>query len=96
VPFSTFWGIPFDPETGHVAGEEFRMTHHDSPGRTVTAAAAPELGVSSTWLAVPITGSKGSVWLLDGVSRYRASGSWSPAARAGERYETFWSNSHSR
>ena len=45
------------------------MTHHESPGRTIAAAAASELGVSRTWLVMPISESKGSVWLLDGVSR---------------------------
>ena len=51
------------------AGEEFRVTRNDSPSRTVAAAGGSELGVSRTWLVVPIVESKGSVWLLDGVAR---------------------------
>ena len=66
--FFDVWGLPFDPVSGRAAGEEFRVTHTESPGRTIAAAAGSELGVSSTWLVVPIVESKGSVWLLDGVS----------------------------
>ena len=66
--FFDVWGLPFDPVSGRAAGEEFRVTHTESPGRTIAASAGSELGVSSTWLVVPIVESKGSVWLLDGVS----------------------------
>ena len=67
--FFDVWGLPFDPVSGRAAGEEFRVTHTESPGRTISAAAGSELGVSTTWLVVPIVESKGSVWLLDRVSR---------------------------
>ena len=45
------------------------MTRNDSPGRTVEASGASELGVSSTRIVVPIVEAKGSVWLLDKISR---------------------------
>jgi eukaryotic-like serine/threonine-protein kinase len=67
--FFDVWGLPFDPVTGRATGEEFRVTHTESPGRNITADAGSELGVSSSWLVVPIVESKGSVWLLDRVSR---------------------------
>ncbi len=67
--FFDVWGLPFDPVSGRAAGEEFRVTHTESPGRTIASEAGAELGVSSTWLVVPIVESKGSVWLLDRVSR---------------------------
>jgi Tol biopolymer transport system component len=67
--FFDVWGIRFDPDSGRAIGEEFRVTRNDSPGRTVEASGASELGVSSTRIVVPIVEAKGSVWLLDGVSR---------------------------
>ena len=67
--FFDVWGLRFDPASGHPIGEEFRVTHNDSPGRTVEAAGASELGVSATRLVLPIVESKGSVWLLDGMAR---------------------------
>ncbi len=67
--FFDVWGLPFDPDTGRAAGEEFRVTHNESPGRTIAAAGGSELGVSSSWLVVPIVESKGSVWLLSGISQ---------------------------
>jgi Tol biopolymer transport system component len=67
--FFDVWGLPFNPDTGRAAGEEFRVTHHESPGRTIAAAGGSELGVSDRWLLVPIVESKGSVWLLDGISQ---------------------------
>ena len=67
--FFDVWGLPFDPERGRAAGEEFRVTHTEDPGRTIAGTAIAELGVSSTWLVVPIVESKGSVWLLDRLSR---------------------------
>ena len=67
--FFDVWGLPFDPESGRAAGEEFRVTRNESPSRTVAAAGGSELGVSAKWLAVPIVESKGSVWVLDGVAR---------------------------
>ena len=67
--FFDVWGIGFDPDTGRPVGEEFRVTRYDSPGRTVAGAGASELGVGSTRLVVPIVEAKGSVWLLDKVSR---------------------------
>jgi dipeptidyl aminopeptidase/acylaminoacyl peptidase len=67
--FFDVWGLPFDPVTGRAAGEEFRVTHTESPRRTITSDAGSELGVSSSWLVVAIVESKGSVWLLDRVSR---------------------------
>ena len=67
--FFDVWGLPFDPVSGGAAGEEFRVTRTESPGRAISIAAGSELGVSSTWLVVPIVESKGSVWLLDRVSR---------------------------
>jgi eukaryotic-like serine/threonine-protein kinase len=67
--FFDVWGLPFDPVSGGAAGKEFRVTRTESPGRTLASDAGAELGVSSTWLVVPIVESKGSVWLLDRVSR---------------------------
>ena len=67
--FFDVWGIRFDPDSGRAIGEEFRVTRNDSPGRTVEASAASELGVSSTRIVVPIVEAKGSVWLLDKISR---------------------------
>jgi serine/threonine protein kinase/Tol biopolymer transport system component len=67
--FFDVWGLPFNPDTGRTAGGEFRVTHNENPSRTVAATFASELGVSSKWLIVPIVESKGSVWLLDGISQ---------------------------
>jgi eukaryotic-like serine/threonine-protein kinase len=67
--FFDVWGLPFDPVTGRPAGEQFQVTHTGSPGRSILADAGSEIGVSTTRLVVPIRESKGSVWLLDGVSR---------------------------
>ena len=67
--FFNVWGLPFDPNTGRAAGQEFRVTHQESPGRTIAPMAAWEFGVSSTWLVVPILEAKGSVWLLDGIKQ---------------------------
>ena len=68
-PFFDVWGLRFDPDTGRAIGDTFRVTHNESPGRTLDASAGSELGVSSTRLVVPIVEAKGSVWLLDRVSR---------------------------
>jgi serine/threonine protein kinase len=67
--FFDIWGLRFDPESGRSVGEEFRVTRYDSPGRTVDAAGASELGVSATRLVVPIVESKGSIWVLDKIAR---------------------------
>jgi serine/threonine protein kinase/Tol biopolymer transport system component len=67
--FFDVWGLRFDPDSGRPIGEEFRVTTNDSPSRTVDAAGGSELGVSSTRLVVPIIEAKGSVWLLEGISR---------------------------
>ena len=67
--FFDVWGLPFDPDSGRAAGEEFRVTRNESPSRTVAAAGGSELGVSSNWLVVPIVEAKGSVWVLDGIKR---------------------------
>jgi hypothetical protein len=71
--FFDVWGLPFDPVSGRAAGEEFRVTRTESPGRTISGAPASELGVSRKWLVVPMVESKGNVWLLEGVSETRDS-----------------------
>ena len=45
------------------------MTHHDTPGRTLTASGGSELAVTPTRLVVPLTETTGSVWLLDNLGR---------------------------
>ena len=67
--FFDVWGLRFDPDSGRPIGQEFRVTRHESPGRTLGAGADSELAVSATRLVVPIVESTGSVWLLDNVSR---------------------------
>jgi eukaryotic-like serine/threonine-protein kinase len=68
--FFDVWGLPFDPATGRAAGEEFRLTRFENPGRSLAAAggtAGAELGVSRTRLVLPLTETTGSVWVLDNI-----------------------------
>jgi eukaryotic-like serine/threonine-protein kinase len=68
--FFDVWGLPFDPATGRAAGEEFRLTRFDNPGRSIAAAGGTggaELGVSRTQLVLPLTETTGSVWVLDNI-----------------------------
>jgi Tol biopolymer transport system component len=69
--FFNVWAVPFDPETGTLAGKESRVTHYDHPGRSVAATGASELGVNATRLVVPITEVSGSIWMLDGIRTRR-------------------------
>ena len=63
------WGIGFDPRTGRPDGEPFRVTHHDTPGRALTAGGRSELAVTPTRLVVSLTETTGRVWLLDNLGR---------------------------
>jgi WD40 repeat protein len=65
--FFDVWGIGFDPASGKPVGEAFRVTRYDDPGRTLTASALSELGVSPSRLVLPLTETTGSVWVLDGI-----------------------------
>jgi Tol biopolymer transport system component len=67
--FFDVWGLSFDPDNGQPIGEEFRVTRHDIAGLRTGAFSGSELAVSATRLVVPIDESKGSVWLLDNISR---------------------------
>ena len=67
--FFDVWGLRFDPATGRAVGDPFRVTHTDSPGRTIDMSAGSELGVSATRLVVPMIEATGSIWMLDGVLR---------------------------
>jgi Tol biopolymer transport system component len=65
--FFDVWGLRIDPATGTPAGEEFRVTRFDSPGRTLSVGGFTELGVGATRLVVPLTENSGGVWTLDNV-----------------------------
>jgi len=67
--FFDVWGIEFDPVKGTTAGNEFRVTRYDNPGRRLQASAISELGVSQTRLVLPIVERAGSVWVLDNIAR---------------------------
>ena len=67
--FFDVWGLRFDPATGRTVGDPFRVTHTESPSRTIDMSAASELGVSATRLVLPMLEATGSIWILDGVMR---------------------------
>jgi Tol biopolymer transport system component len=67
--FLDVWGLRFDPSTGRAVGDPFRVTHTDSPGRTIDVSAGSELGVSATRLVLPMIEATGSIWVLDKVQR---------------------------
>jgi eukaryotic-like serine/threonine-protein kinase len=68
--FFDVWGLRVDPVTGRAAGEEFRVTRYDDPGRVISVAGGTtggELGVNRTRLVLPVTETSGSVWMLDNL-----------------------------
>jgi Tol biopolymer transport system component len=68
-PFFDVWGIRFDPISGRAVGEEFRVSRHEGPGRTLASAGYAELGVGERRLLLPLTETTGSIWLLDNLAR---------------------------
>jgi eukaryotic-like serine/threonine-protein kinase len=62
--FFDVWGLRLDPATGKAAGEAFRVTRFDDPGRVISATGGSELGVTRTRLVLPMTERSGSIWTL--------------------------------
>jgi Tol biopolymer transport system component len=62
--FFDVWGLRLDPAAGKAAGEAFRVTRFDDPGRVISATGGSELGVTRTRLVLPMTERSGSIWTL--------------------------------
>jgi Tol biopolymer transport system component/DNA-binding winged helix-turn-helix (wHTH) protein len=66
--FINLWGRHFDPDTGHVSGEPFRVTSFDSPRQMLYPYMRPlQVVVTHERLVVPVTESFGSIWLLENI-----------------------------
>jgi Tol biopolymer transport system component/predicted Ser/Thr protein kinase len=68
-PFYDVWGIRFDPEHSRAVGDEFRVTRHADPAHLIAYGVNATIAVSAQRLAVPITDIKGSIWILDRITR---------------------------
>ena len=74
--FLNVWGVRFDPARGAAAGEPFRVTDFERPGRFIsTQLAFAEMALGKSSLLLPVTEVSGSVWVLENVGP--------PAGRAG-------------
>ncbi|HEV7377824.1 MAG TPA: protein kinase [Pyrinomonadaceae bacterium] len=68
--FLNVWGIHFDPAQGHAAGDPFRVTTFESPGRMISPQLAQrEMSLNKNQLALPITEVSGNIWVLGNVDR---------------------------
>jgi len=68
--FFNVWGIRFDPRTGKPAGDAFRVTEFESPGRMVLPLLGRlEMSLAADRLVLPIMEVSGSIWVLENVDR---------------------------
>jgi len=67
--FFNVWGQRFDPTRGQPAGQPFRVTSFDSPGRMLWPNPGSEIPLDTERLLIPITEVTGSIWVLDNVDR---------------------------
>ena len=68
--FFNVWGIRLDPQTGKPAGEAFRVTEFESPGRMVLPLLGRmEMALAADRLVLPIMEVSGSIWILENVDR---------------------------
>ena len=68
--FFDVWGIHFDPASGGPIGEPFRITSFESPRLRVSEPISfAGLSISHDRLALTLTESSGSIWMLDNVDR---------------------------
>jgi len=68
--FFNVWGMRFDPVKGNPAGEVFRVTSLESPGRMILPLVGNmEMALSSRRLILPIREISGNIWLLENVDR---------------------------
>ena len=75
--FRNVWGINFDPVEGKPAGEPFRVTNFETPGKMLMASPLlsqhasmlTDLAIGSDQLIVNVTQVSGGVWILDNVDR---------------------------
>ncbi|MGH9841215.1 MAG: winged helix-turn-helix domain-containing protein [Blastocatellia bacterium] len=68
--FFNVWGVRFDLRTGKPAGEAFRVTEFESPGRMVLPLLGRmELALAAERLVLPIMEVSGSIWVLENVDR---------------------------
>jgi Tol biopolymer transport system component len=64
------WGRRFDPSTGTPVGEAFQVTSFGSAQFMLTSRTAQmDIGVTATHLLLPVSESRGEVWMLDQVNR---------------------------
>ena len=68
-PFFNVWGIRFDAAGRRPIGEEFRVTRYDDPAHLIAADVDAGIALSSQRLVVPITDTKGSIWILNPNTR---------------------------
>jgi hypothetical protein len=68
--FFNVWGMKFDAATGKPAGEPFRVTNLESPGRMILPLVGSlEMAVSAERLILPIREVRGNIWVLENVDR---------------------------
>ncbi|MCI0408008.1 MAG: winged helix-turn-helix domain-containing protein [Acidobacteria bacterium] len=68
--FFNVWGIRFDPASGQVVGEPFRVTAFESPGQMIlTDVRILEMALASDRLVLPIMEVSGGIWILENVER---------------------------
>jgi serine/threonine protein kinase len=67
--FDNLWGRRFDPQTGQLVGEPFRVTNFESPGLMEAAGIGKKGAFSVDRVVLPLTEASGSVWILDNVDR---------------------------
>ena len=68
--FFDVWGVHFDPAGGGLIGEPFRITSFESPRLRVSEPISfAGLSISHDRLALTLTESSGSIWMLDNVDR---------------------------
>jgi serine/threonine protein kinase/Tol biopolymer transport system component len=68
--FFNVWGVRFDPSAGGPVGATFRVTDFGSPARTLSpSVASKEMALTDRSLALPVTETAGSIWVLGNLGR---------------------------
>jgi len=68
--FMNVWGAPFDPKTGKPAGEPFRVTSFENPGRMILPdTGSLDLTLSADRLILPMMEASANIWILENVDR---------------------------
>jgi Tol biopolymer transport system component len=68
--FYNVWAVKFDPIGGKPAGEPFRVSRFESPGRMIgPSVGSMGLSFTSDRIVLPLMEVSGSVWMLENVDR---------------------------